>query len=43
METRDPNELVAQVHTRMPFILAEKHTRKWLGETENGDPKVEPG
>jgi SOS response associated peptidase (SRAP) len=31
--------LVAQVHTRMPIILAEKHHEKWLGEIEDGDLK----
>ena len=35
--TGDPNELVAQVHTRMPVILAEEHHAKWLGEIEDGD------
>ena len=37
--TSDPNELVAQVHTRMPVILAEEHHAKWLGEIEDGDLK----
>src|SRR5215510_6012972 len=37
--TGDPNELVAQVHTRMPVILAEEHHAKWLGEIEDGDLK----
>jgi len=37
--TGDPNELVAQVHTRMPVILAEEHHAKWLGEMEDGDLK----
>ena len=37
--TGDPNELVAQVHTRMPVILPEEHHAKWLGETEDGDLK----
>jgi putative SOS response-associated peptidase YedK len=35
----DPNELVSQVHTRMPVILPVEHHRVWLGETENGDLK----
>jgi putative SOS response-associated peptidase YedK len=37
--TSDPNELVAQVHTRMPAILPEEHHAKWLGEIEDGDLK----
>jgi putative SOS response-associated peptidase YedK len=37
--TGEPNELVAQIHTRMPVILAEEHHVRWLGEVENGDLK----
>jgi putative SOS response-associated peptidase YedK len=37
--TGESNELVAQVHTRMPVILPEEHHAKWLGEVENGDLK----
>jgi putative SOS response-associated peptidase YedK len=37
--TGDPNELIAQVHTRMPVILPEEHHAKWLGEAEEGDLK----
>ena len=37
--TGDPNELVAQVHTRMPVTLPEEHHAKWLGEIEDGDLK----
>jgi putative SOS response-associated peptidase YedK len=37
--TGDPNELVAQVHTRMPVILPEEHHAKWLGEIDDGDLK----
>ena len=37
--TGDPNQLVAQVHTRMPVILAEEHHAKWLGEIADGDLK----
>jgi putative SOS response-associated peptidase YedK len=37
--TGDPNDLVAQIHTRMPVILPEEHHARWLGEVENGDPK----
>ena len=37
--TGETNELVAQVHTRMPVILPEEQHAKWLGETENGDLK----
>jgi putative SOS response-associated peptidase YedK len=32
-----PNELVAQIHTRMPVILPEEDHAKWLGEVEDGD------
>jgi putative SOS response-associated peptidase YedK len=35
--TGDPNELVSQVHTRMPVILPVEHHSVWLGETEDGD------
>jgi putative SOS response-associated peptidase YedK len=28
--TGEPNELVAQIHTRMPVILAEEHHEAWL-------------
>src|SRR5208283_2665160 len=37
--TGEPNELVAQIHTRMPVILPEEVHAKWLGETEGGDLK----
>jgi putative SOS response-associated peptidase YedK len=37
--TGEPNELVAQIHTRMPVILPEEDHAKWLGETEDGDLK----
>ena len=37
--TGEPNELIAQVHTRMPVILSEEHHAKWLGEAEDGDLK----
>jgi putative SOS response-associated peptidase YedK len=30
------NELVAQIHPRMPVILPEEHRTAWLGETEDG-------
>ena len=33
------NELVSQVHTRMPVILPMEHHSVWLGETEDGDLK----
>ena len=32
--TREPNDLVAQIHTRMLVILPEEHHAKWLGESE---------
>jgi putative SOS response-associated peptidase YedK len=28
--TGEPNELVAQIHTRMPVILPEEHREAWL-------------
>jgi putative SOS response-associated peptidase YedK len=28
--TDEPSELVAQIHTRMPVILAEEHHETWL-------------
>jgi putative SOS response-associated peptidase YedK len=31
--TGEPNELVAQIHPRMPVILPEQHHAAWLGET----------
>ncbi|MGA8655873.1 MAG: SOS response-associated peptidase, partial [Chthoniobacterales bacterium] len=37
--TGEPNELVAQVHTRMPVILPEEHHAKWLGEAVENDLK----
>ena len=35
--TGEPNKFVAQIHPRMPVILAEQHLAAWLGETENGN------
>jgi SOS response associated peptidase (SRAP) len=35
----EPNELVAQIHPRMPVILPEQHHATWLGETDNGNLK----
>jgi putative SOS response-associated peptidase YedK len=37
--TGNPNELVAQIHTRMPVILPEEHHARWLGEVEDGGLK----
>ena len=37
--TGQPNELLAQMHTRMPVILPEEDRAKWLGEVEDGDLK----
>jgi putative SOS response-associated peptidase YedK len=31
--TGEPNELVAQIHPRMPVIIPERHHAAWLGET----------
>jgi putative SOS response-associated peptidase YedK len=36
--TTEPNDLVATVHDRMPFILTEAAIPEWL-ETGEGDPK----
>jgi putative SOS response-associated peptidase YedK len=38
--TGEPNELVAQIHPRMPVILPEQHHAAWLGETDNGNLKA---
>ena len=35
----EPNELVAQIHPRMPVILPEQHHAVWLGETDDGNLK----
>ncbi len=37
--TGEPNELVAQIHPRMPVIIPEQHHAAWLAETEDGDLK----
>jgi putative SOS response-associated peptidase YedK len=37
--TGEPNELVAQIHPRMPVIIPEQHHAAWLGETEDGNLK----
>jgi putative SOS response-associated peptidase YedK len=37
--TGEPNELVAQIHPRMPVILPEEHHAVWLGETDDGNLK----
>jgi len=37
--TGEPNELIAQIHPRMPVILPEQHHAAWLGETEDGNLK----
>ena len=37
--TGDPDELVGQIHTRMPVILPEEDHPKWLREAEDGDLK----
>jgi hypothetical protein len=33
------NELVAQIHPRMPAIPPEQHHAAWLGETDDGNLK----
>jgi putative SOS response-associated peptidase YedK len=37
--TGEPNELVAQIHPRMPVIIPEQHHAAWLGEIEDGNLK----
>jgi putative SOS response-associated peptidase YedK len=37
--TREPNELVLQIHPRMPVILPKKHYAAWLGQTDDGNLK----
>jgi putative SOS response-associated peptidase YedK len=37
--TTDPNELVQQMHDRMPVIIPERHYQRWL---EPGDPARPP-
>jgi putative SOS response-associated peptidase YedK len=38
--TGDPNELVGQIHTRMPVILPEEDHANWLGEVKDGKLKA---
>src|SRR5438132_5294553 len=38
--TGEPNELVAQIHPRMPVILPAQHHAAWLGETDDGNLKA---
>jgi putative SOS response-associated peptidase YedK len=38
--TGEPNELVAQIHPRMPVILPAQHHAAWLGETDGGNLKA---
>jgi putative SOS response-associated peptidase YedK len=38
--TGEPNELVAQIHPRMPVILPEQYHAAWLGETNDGNLKA---
>jgi SOS response associated peptidase (SRAP) len=38
--TAEPNELVAQIHPRMPVILPEQNHAAWLGETDDGNLKA---
>jgi putative SOS response-associated peptidase YedK len=37
--TGEPNELVAQIHPRMPVIIPEQHHAAWLGETDDANVK----
>jgi len=38
--TTEANELLSQIHNRMPVILPEEHHAEWLGETEVQDLKA---
>jgi putative SOS response-associated peptidase YedK len=38
--TGQPNELVAQIHPRMPVILPEQRHAAWLDETDNENLKA---
>ena len=38
--TGEPNELVAQIHPRMPVILPEQYHATWLGESDDGNLKT---
>jgi putative SOS response-associated peptidase YedK len=38
--TGEPNELVAQIHPRMPVILPEQYHAAWLGESDDGNLKA---
>jgi putative SOS response-associated peptidase YedK len=38
--TGESNELVAQIHPRMPVILPEQHHAAWLGESDDGNLKA---
>lgn len=40
--TTDPNELTAQVHTRMPVILAPADYDRWLARPESGTRITDP-
>jgi putative SOS response-associated peptidase YedK len=37
--TREPNELVARIHNRMPVILREEHLGRWLDPTPMDQPE----
>ena len=41
--TGEPNDLVAQIHPRMPVILPEQDHAAWLGETDDGNLKSVTG
>lgn len=37
--TREPNELVARIHNRMPVILREEHMARWLDPAPMAEPE----
>ena len=37
--TREPNELVARIHNRMPVILREEHLARWLDPAPMAEPE----
>jgi putative SOS response-associated peptidase YedK len=38
--TCEPNAVMAEIHNRMPVILAETDWPKWLGEEPAGEPEL---
>ncbi len=38
--TTEPNELVAEVHTRMPVLLPPETMARWIGDTPLGEGEL---